>query len=138
MPAPGLLLDTCAMIWAAEDTLSAEAADAMTASLRDGVPVFLSPISAWALGTLMARRRYLSSLSPERWFERVTSSPGVRLAAMPPAVLIASSFLPGTPPRDPADRIIAATAREYGYTVVTRDEPLLAYAEQGHLKTLAC
>jgi PIN domain nuclease of toxin-antitoxin system len=126
------------MIWAAEDALSAEAADAMTASLRDGVPVFLSPISAWELGMLMARRRYLSSLSPERWFERVTSSPGVRLTGMPPAVLIASSFLPGTPPRDPADRIIAATAREYDYTVVTRDKPLLAYAEQGHLRAMGC
>jgi PIN domain nuclease of toxin-antitoxin system len=60
------------------------------------------------------------------------------LAELSPQILIASSFLPGDPPTDPADRIFAATAREYGYTLVTRDRPLLDYAEQGHLKALAC
>ena len=53
-------------------------------------------------------------------------------------ILIASSFLPGSPPRGPADRIIAATARECGYQLVTRDSVLLDYAEQGHIQALAC
>jgi PIN domain nuclease of toxin-antitoxin system len=65
-------------------------------------------------------------------------APGLRLAEMPPEVLMASSFLPGTPPRDPADRILAATAREYGYRLMTRDGPLLTYAGQGHLHVIAC
>jgi PIN domain nuclease of toxin-antitoxin system len=86
----------------------------------------------------MARGRLVSPLSPLGLFERVTATPGVRLAEMPPAVLVASSFLPGKPPRDPADRIIAATAREHGYTVMTRDKPLLAYAEAGHMLAVAC
>jgi PIN domain nuclease of toxin-antitoxin system len=42
------------------------------------------------------------------------------------------------PPRDPADRIIAATARAFDMTLVTRDRPLLDYADAGHLKALAC
>jgi PIN domain nuclease of toxin-antitoxin system len=62
----------------------------------------------------------------------------VRLADMSPDLLIAASFLPGKPPRDPADRIIAATARDYGCTLVTRDRALLAYGEQGHIRVLAC
>jgi PIN domain nuclease of toxin-antitoxin system len=49
-----------------------------------------------------------------------------------------SSFLPGSIHNDPADRIIAATAREYGFTVMTRDRALLAYAAEGHLSALAC
>jgi PIN domain nuclease of toxin-antitoxin system len=49
-----------------------------------------------------------------------------------------SSFLPGKFPKDPADRIIAATAREHGYTVVTRDRALLDYAEQGYLSAVEC
>ena len=57
---------------------------------------------------------------------------------MPPDILIGSSFLPGKPPRDPADRILAVTAREYGYQLVTRDRPLLDYADQGHIRALAC
>jgi PIN domain nuclease of toxin-antitoxin system len=57
---------------------------------------------------------------------------------MPPDVLIASSFLPGKPPRDPADRIIAATAGHYGATLMTRDKALLDYGGQGHLSVMAC
>jgi len=49
-----------------------------------------------------------------------------------------SSFLPGSLHRDPADRIIAATAREYGHTVITRDRALLDYARQGHLAAVEC
>jgi len=65
-------------------------------------------------------------------------APGLRAAEMTPDILIASSFLPGNPPRDPADRILATTAREFGYKLVTRDRPLLDYAEQGHIQALAC
>ncbi len=66
------------------------------------------------------------------------STPGAVLADMPPKVLLASSFLPGLATNDPADRIIAATAREYGFTVVTSDRALLAYAKQGYLSVLEC
>ena len=51
---------------------------------------------------------------------------------------MASSFLPGAPPRDPTDRISAATARDYGATLITRDGALLLYGEQGHINVLAC
>ena len=57
---------------------------------------------------------------------------------MPIQLLLRSSFLPGSPTGDPADRILAATAREYGFTLVTRDRALLAYGEQGHIRALAC
>jgi PIN domain nuclease of toxin-antitoxin system len=36
-------------------------------------------------------------------------------------ILIASSFLPSTPPRDRTDRILIASARELAATLVTRD-----------------
>jgi PIN domain nuclease of toxin-antitoxin system len=65
-------------------------------------------------------------------------APGVRLAELSPDLLIASSFLPGSPPRDPTDRIIAATARELGATLITRDRTLIAYGEQGHVSVVEC
>ena len=34
--------------------------------------------------------------------------------------------------------IIAATAREYGCTLVTRDKPLLDYGREGHVSVLSC
>jgi len=134
-----LLLDTCAIIWVADNQLiTDDARDAITAALRADEPIFVSPISAWEIGLLASHGRISLQMPPEKWFQRFLEAPGVRLAEMPPQVLIASSFLPGSHPKDPADRIIAATAREYGYRVVTRDRKLLAYAELGHCQALVC
>jgi PIN domain nuclease of toxin-antitoxin system len=103
-----------------------------------GEAVFVSPISAWEVGLLVARGRLNLLLSPMRWFDTFTEAPGFILADLPPEVLVASSFLADAPFRDPADRIMAATAREYGYTVLTRDKQLLAYSERGHIRALSC
>jgi PIN domain nuclease of toxin-antitoxin system len=138
-PAPAaVLLDTCAALWLVNgDPVTAEGRAAISAA-QAGPGVYVSPISAWEIGTLVARGRLLLSTSPERWFAQLVALPGVRLAAMPPEVLIASAFLPGTPPRDPADRIIAATARAFGLVVITRDGALVPYGKSGHLMTIAC
>jgi PIN domain nuclease of toxin-antitoxin system len=134
-----LLLDTCATIWITnEERISERASVAIRRARADDQPIYVSPITAWELGLLVSRGRVILLMPPERWFFRLLQAPGLRLADMPPELLIASSFLPGTPPRDPADRILAATAREYGYALVTRDRPLLDYAEQGHIHALAC
>jgi PIN domain nuclease of toxin-antitoxin system len=134
-----LLLDTCAVIWIANDQpLGEDARHAIAGALQADEPVFISPISAWEIGMLASRGRIILQMSPQKWFERLVEAPGIRLADMPPSVLVASSSLPGDSPKDPADRIIAATAREYDYRVVTRDRRLLAYAESGHCRALVC
>jgi len=134
-----LLLDTCAVIWIANDEpIGEEARSAIAAALAADETVFVSPITAWEIGLLAARSRISLQMSPEKWFDRLLGAPGVRLADMPPSVLIASSYLPGDTPADPADRIIAATAREFDMRVVTRDRRLLAYAESGYCRALAC
>ena len=87
---------------------------------------------------LASRGRLQLLIRPERWFSNLFEVPGVRLAEMSPDVLIASSYLPGKPPKDPTDRIIAATARELGATLITRDRALLDYGAQGHVAVLEC
>lgn len=137
-PAP-LLLDTCAVIWVAEDQPISEAAGlALNQAHAADQFVYISPISAWEIGLLVARGRLTMIIKPQLWFERLLDLPNVRLADLSPDLLISSSFLPGEPPRDPADRIMAATAREHGYTLMTRDRLLLDYAEQGHIQALCC
>jgi PIN domain nuclease of toxin-antitoxin system len=134
-----LLLDTCTALWLVHgDELADAAMDALDAVVDSGAPTYVSPITAWEIGQLVARQRLQLFMTPERWFGRLVETKGVRLAGMSPDILIASSFLPGTPPRDPADRIIAATARELGATLITRDRVLLDYGGQGHLSVLAC
>jgi PIN domain nuclease of toxin-antitoxin system len=77
-------------------------------------------------------------IRPERWFANLFDFPGVQLADMSPDLLISSSYLPGQPPNDPADRILAATARELGATLITRDRALIDYGMQGHVAVVAC
>jgi PIN domain nuclease of toxin-antitoxin system len=138
VPAP-LLLDTCAVIWVAEDQpISERAALALDEAHAADQFVYVSPITAWEVGLLVARGRLTTIIKPQLWFERLLDVPNVRLADMSPDLLISSSFLPGEPPSDPADRIVAATAREYGYTLMTRDRLLLDYAEQGHIQAVCC
>jgi PIN domain nuclease of toxin-antitoxin system len=135
---PPILLDTCAAIWMVEDCLPPHAVELLSTSYAQGESSFVSPVSAWELGLLFSKRRLRSSRTPPEYFRHLTTLRGVRLAALPPEVLLASSFLPGSPPTDPADRILAATAREYGYALMTRDAALLDYAEEGHLRAVGC
>ena len=134
-----ILLDTCAVIWIAEDEkLAQPAVDLLDAANDAGAATYVSPISAWEVGLLVSRNRLKLLITPQRWFQRLLEAPNVRLADMSPDLLVESSFLPGKPPRDPADRILAATARDYGATLITRDSALLAYGEQGHIRVMEC
>jgi PIN domain nuclease of toxin-antitoxin system len=134
-----LLLGTCAVIWLSEDEkLSRSAVDRLKEADAAGQTTYVSPITAWEVGQLASRGRVQLLTTPQRWFARLFEFQGMQLAEMPPALLIASSFLPGKPPRDPADRIIVATARELGATLITRDRALLDSGKQGHLSVVGC
>ncbi len=132
-----ILLDTCAAIFLLTDQLKPEALTNLEQAERDQVAIFVSPITAWEIGILVARGRLVLSTNPDIWFKTMIES-GIALASMEPDILIASSFLPAATLRDPADRILAATARAKGYRLMTRDRPLLDYAADGHLKAIAC
>lgn len=134
-----LLLDTCTLIFMTERTRMAPAAvETLQAATEGGEITYISPITAWEVGMLTSRGRLQLLIRPERWFSNLFEVPGVRLAEMSPDVLIASSNLPGKPPKDPTDRIMAATARELGATLITRDRALLDYGAQGHVAVLEC
>lgn len=134
-----VLLDTCAALWLMSgDAMSAGSRTAIRTARTANLGVYVSPFTAWEIGTLAAKGRVQLTLSPEIWFETLLALPGVRLAELTPKILLASTSLPGTPPADPADRIIAATARVHGHMVITRDRRLLAYGQEGHIRVKAC
>ena len=134
-----VLLDTCAALWLMSgEAMSTGSRAAIRAARAANVGVYVSPFTAWEIGTLSAKGRLQLTLSAEVWFEALIALPGVRLAALTPKILLASTSLPGSPPNDPADRIIAATSRVHGHVVITRDRKLLAYAREGHIRVKAC
>ena len=135
MPVP-LLLDTCALIWSMSGAKMTDQAIAAIKAAGPEAVVYVSPISMWEVGLLIARRRV--AFSVDQWCETLQAQSGIAFAEMSTEVLIRSSFLPGNPPNDPADRIIIASAREHGYRIVTRDRKILDYARQGHAAWMLC
>jgi len=133
-----ILLDTCALIWILNgDALRGDAESALQDAVGAPGQVLISPISAWEVGQLVSRGRLTLAADPMSWFQEPLDD-GMALAPMPPSVLVASSFLPGSRLRDPGDRILAATARAFGYRLMTRDKPLLDFAAEGHMTAIAC
>lgn len=138
-PDPVLLFDTHALIWTVEDQpITAAAELAISGAAARGRPVYVSPISAWERGMLVAKGRMSSPLSPKTWFQRVTSLPQIAIADLTIDILTDASFLPGPLHGDPADRILIATARANGLTLITRDRAILRYAALGHVRAIAC
>nr|WP_294527925.1 type II toxin-antitoxin system VapC family toxin [uncultured Rhodopila sp.] len=134
-----VLLDTCAAIWLMDGALmSAASRETIRQAQIARAGIFVSPITAWEIATLLRKKRITLNRSPEIWVETLLGLPGVRLASLSPSVLIASALLPGDAPADPADRIIAATARTFCYTVITRDGELVPYGAAGHIAVTAC
>jgi PIN domain nuclease of toxin-antitoxin system len=133
-----ILLDTCAAIWLqAGSAFRPEGEAALQEAQRIGTQVLVSPITAWEIGLLVSKGRLVLSLPPLTWFDQLLEL-GVDLAPLTPDILIASSQLPGPPLRDPADRIVAATARAMRYRLITRDRPLLDFAASGQVEAIAC
>ena len=133
-----VLLDTCACIWLMDDELPPHALQLLTEAFNADQPSYVSPISAWEIGMLSRKGRLKSRMPPDRWFSRLLSLQGLAAAEMPVSLLLEAGLLDGDLHGDPADRIIAATARAYGFTVMTRDRALLDYGRQGYLSVVAC
>lgn len=133
-----LLLDTHVWIWVIEgrtDEVPSSVLHAVERAQADG-RVWISAISVWEVGMLEAKGRLTLSRGTRDWVRRALGIPGVRLAELSPEVALDSSSLPGTIHGDPADRILIATARHLGATMVTRDRHIVGYGEQGLLTVL--
>lgn len=133
------LFDTCAVIWTGNgDQIAPEAVDALNETHLQGQKSYVSPFSAWELGVLVARGRLRLTRPVHDWFSDFVNKSGLMLAPLTSRILADSSFLPGDPPGDPADRIVIATARAENLTILTRDRRILGYAAEGHVRAFAC
>jgi PIN domain nuclease of toxin-antitoxin system len=116
-----------------------QALDAIRAAVSQE-QLLVSPVSGWEIGLATTRRKVPLILmpTPQRWLADFLSLPGVRVMPLEPHVALDASYLPGQLHRDPADRLLIATARQLGVPLVTRDQRILDYAAEGHLQAIAC
>lgn len=135
-----LLLDTHIWIWLSFGTPGVFKPDMhkrLDLSSR-ARPLHVSIISAWEAAMLAAKGRLNLAMPAQAWIEQSLLHPAMRLVALDdPAVAAESNELPGDFHADPADRLLVATARIGGYTLVTRDQKILDYGKAGHVNVLA-
>lgn len=83
---------------------------------------------------LESRSRITLSRSIDEWVHEALTAPGLRMVDLSPEVSLESTRLPGNVQGDPADRMIIATARVTGGTLVTCDQAILEYGKAGHVR----
>ncbi len=140
MTARRLLLDTHCWVWIQNgpgSNFTKPALAAIESAARSG-DLAVSAISVWELGLLIAKGRLrFTGYTGREWIQEAISTPGLSVIPIDSDIAFESTQLSGDIHDDPADRIIVATARHLGATLLTRDRKLIEYANQGHLKVLA-
>ena len=130
-----ILLDTHVLIWllAGNPRLGAPARSLIQQAAADNA-LLVSAITPWEIAMLVSKGRLALDRDVGEWLGAALALPGIRLAPLAPEIAVASTRLPGDLHADPADRIIAATARHIDAVLVTEDQRLLDYGQRGHLR----
>ena len=122
------LLDTQAWLWSVLDhpRLSRRARAALR-GLSEDERVGLAAISLKEASWHLARGRI--EVTPEfgpwpLWLRAAAGSPRLEVLPLTVDVAIDSERFDETFPADPADRLVAATARVHGLTLITSDRPI--------------
>ena len=120
------LLDTHILIWWLDQSarLSPAQQEILSAADPDS-PLLVSDITLWEIATLCSLGRIQLSLPLRDWLDKAVAPPLVRRQGISPAVAADMAALPESFHRDPADRIIVATARVLGATLLTQDRRIV-------------
>jgi PIN domain nuclease of toxin-antitoxin system len=122
-----IVLDTHALVWwlADPDRLPRKARARLDRAVTGGEPLRASSISAWEVAMLVARgRRLILTMDVGAWITAAEAVPRLEFVPVDNAITLRAVALPDALGRDPADRIIAATALGLGATLVTGDRQL--------------
>jgi PIN domain nuclease of toxin-antitoxin system len=118
-----LLLDTHIWLWGVlePERIGRRTLRALASTSNQ---LWLSPISIWEVGSLADANQIDLGASPSEWVRRTLDQHPLHDAAFTCEVAIESRAVQ-LAHRDPADRLLAATARVYDLTLVTADEHML-------------
>jgi PIN domain nuclease of toxin-antitoxin system len=122
-----ILLDTHALVWlVAEPRRLSRAATAAIRAARSAGGIGIASISLWEMAMLFGQGRLRARGTVDAAIREIVDAAGVVVKEITPAIAALAAQLPAEFPRDPADRLIGATARVEGLPLVTRAAGLRA------------
>jgi len=121
------LLDTHALVWWVDGSkkLGRDQSRAIERAASAG-SLFVSEISFWEIAMLVELRKLTFREPIDEWLERAAAAPAVQRIGITPMIAREVASLSTTLRWDPADRIIVATARVLGATLVTSDSRVVS------------
>lgn len=123
-----IVLDTHVWVWwlSDPDQIPARARKTITDSARDA-SIYISSISAWEILLLSAKGRIEFTMDAQDWITKAESLPFFHFVPVDNSIAMRSVRLEEPFHKDPADRMIVATAIILGATLVTADVRIRKY-----------
>lgn len=125
-----VLLDTHVWLWSVEGDVRrvGRRARQLLARAESHEAVRISPVAIFEVAALHTLGRIRLARPPEQWMHDSLSRAGIRIAELSPAMAVEAGAIPRAALSDPLDRLLVATARLLGATLLTSDALILDYA----------
>jgi PIN domain nuclease of toxin-antitoxin system len=127
-----LLLDTHIALWldSGDDHLRPNSRALIDGCWRNGGTIFVSAVTAWEIALLVDTGRIDLDVPIEAWVRRFLERPGIEAVALGPGPASRAYQFHHLEDRDPADRLLIATAVELGCPLVTYDERIVRFSRK--------
>ncbi|MGV2431989.1 MAG UNVERIFIED_CONTAM: type II toxin-antitoxin system VapC family toxin [Rickettsiaceae bacterium] len=132
-----LTLDTHVLIWYMEGIKLSQNQVHLIDKAKENNNLFVSAISIWEVAMLANKGKVAFSIGVSEWIEKALSIPGLNLVDLSAFILIESTSLPNYEHKDPADRMIISTCRSNGSHLMTFDQKIIDYSNNGYLKIVS-
>lgn len=127
-----LLLDTHIALWldSGSERLRRSSRALIDQVWQSEGSVFLSAIAVWEIAVLVDTGRIELDLPIENWIQRFIARPGIETVSLSLSAASRSYQLHHLEHRDPADRLLIATAMELDCPLVTYDQRILRFGKK--------
>jgi PIN domain nuclease of toxin-antitoxin system len=126
-----LLLDTHIALWldSGDERLGTTSRRTIEAAWHAGGRLFFSAISVWEIAVLVDRGFIELDLPVAAWVDRFVGRPGMEAVPLDHKAATLAYNLADLDHRDPADRLLIATALGLGCPLITHDDRIRRFAK---------
>jgi PIN domain nuclease of toxin-antitoxin system len=130
-------LDTHVWIWFinGSEALSKAIQKKINVAIQEN-KIGIAAISLWEISMLESKKRIILDMPCVEWINKSLKITHTFIFPLTPAIAVESCSLPDMFHEDSADRIITATARVEGLTLLTRDQRILEYSKKKYVSAI--